>query len=91
MVFEIVDVTGRLIRLNRAQYAHIMEHSNMANTIEHIKEALQKPTIVKTSANDAQVRYCYRFHKQIKMFLMVVVKYLNGHGFVITAYFTRKP
>ena len=61
----------------------------MTNKIEDIKEALHKPAIIKTSVNDDRVKYYYQFKKELRMFIMVVVKYLNGHGFVITAYLTK--
>jgi len=41
---------------------------------------------------DENVRYYYRYYKNIESSaknLLVVVKYLNGEGFVITAYFVR--
>jgi hypothetical protein len=41
-------------------------------------------------ALDTNVRYYYKYYKNRKSkakYLRVIVKYLNGEGFIITAYF----
>lgn len=46
-VFEIVDKTGRKIRLTKRQWSHITSpespHAYMTNYVEEIKETLVKP------------------------------------------------
>ncbi len=90
MIFEIRDSSGRMIRLTEKQFAHIAKHRMLFNKIEQIKEAVIHPHFIITSPRDKKVRYCFRFNKDVKLFLLAIIKYLNGDGFVITAYFTHK-
>ncbi len=92
MIFEIIDKTGRKIRLTKKQWKHIMErHSYMQKYLEEIKETIKFPDkIINAQLNKS---YYYKNYKHLKFpnrFLLVIVKYLNGEGFVITAYQTNK-
>jgi len=91
-VFEITDKSGRRIRLTEKQWEHIVKtHGEMTNYLEEIKEMLIRPMkIIKHSVND--LRRYFSFHKNRKhpeKYLRVIIKYLNGDGFVITAHFVR--
>lgn len=90
MIFEIQDKSGRLIHLSKKQYVHISEHSMLTNKIEQIKETIVCPDSIVQSPADLKVCYYFRFYKELSLFLLVVIKYLNGTGFVITAYYTHK-
>ena len=64
----------------------------MANYLEEIKETLTYPDKVTDSLDDEMVRYYYKHYKHLssrKKYLLIVVKYLNGGGFVITAYLKK--
>lgn len=89
-IFTIKDRANRIIRLNKKEWRHIVrEHPFI--TIEEIKETLLLPLIIKDSFYDQEgVKWYYRFNKVIKRYTFVSVKYLNGDGFVITAFRTRK-
>ena len=92
-IFEITDKTNRKIRLTKERWSHITSpvspHSYMANYIEEIKECLIKPEkIINSIYDDNKVNY-YKYYKEKKSYLRVIVKYLNGNGFVITSYFVR--
>ena len=90
-IFEIVDKTERKIRLTKTQFRHIICHKGMENEIEKIKETLITPLRIdshKTGELYDYSRY-YKDRQKKAKFLQVVVKYLNGEGFVITAYFVR--
>lgn len=91
-IFEIVDKTGRNLRLTQKPWSHItIKHSYMANYLEEIKEALISPTKI-ISHHKGNLFDYYKYYKQRQelKFLKVVVKYLNGEGFVLSAYFTPK-
>jgi len=94
IVFEVVDKTGRKIRLTKRQYLHIsIRHPAVLRYIEEIKETVCSPQTIKTSKFDPQVRYYYKNYKHLNKpnnFLKVLVKYLNNHGFIITAYLDKK-
>lgn len=90
-VFTVIDKTGREIRLTRRQFQHVICHKGMENHIEEIKDTLVNPLkIVSHEAGNLYDYYTYhKNRKQKAKYLQVVVKYLNGHGFVLTTYFVR--
>ena len=57
---------------------------------EEIKTALAQPTKIAAVEYDEAVRHYYGYRKEQAEYLLVIVKYLNGEGFVITAYLTKK-
>ena len=63
----------------------------MEKYIEEIKETIKIPDkIINCSYNKA---HYYKFYKNLKRpnnFILIVVKYLNGEGFIITTYQTDK-
>ena len=92
-VFEIIDKTGRKIRLTKKQWKHITKaHKYMSNYLEEIKETLEHPLKTTESIDDEDVRYYFKYLKHLqssKKYIMVAVKYLNGEGFVITTYLEK--
>lgn len=89
-LFEITDVTGRRIHLTKERWQHIIhEHPNVA-VFEKLITVVTDPVKISDSKyNPETVKYYYQFDKSKKMYLMVAVKYLNGEGFIITAYYLR--
>ncbi len=87
-IFDITDKFGRIIYLSKERWQHVAREHNVA--VEEIKHALMMPLVVRQSKYDSKVKWYYRFNKQKKNYLFVSVKYLNGKGFVITAYFVRR-
>lgn len=60
---------------------------------ERITETLSDPEVVVQSESDDTVRLFHRFYGELPVgdkYLCVVVKYLPGDAFVITAYFTDR-
>lgn len=89
-LFEVIDRTGRKIRLPTERWKHIVQEHPRLQNIEEIKEAVMNPLKITLSKyNPEQVRYYYRFDKNQKRYLLVAVRYLNGDGFIITAFFRR--
>ncbi len=90
-IFEIKDKTGRSIHLSKERWSHICnEHPSLCSKIEEIKSTLFKPLIIKQSKYDENVKFYYNFIKEKKRYLLVSVKYLNGSGFVVTSFYTKK-
>jgi hypothetical protein len=59
-----------------------------------IERVLRQPQLVRRSRTDETVRLFYEFYAQTIVngkWLCVVVKYLEGDAFVVTAYLTDKP
>jgi hypothetical protein len=90
----IQDCFGHTVRLTDERMAHILEHPEMSEMGAEIERALAEPQIVRRSRSDAAVRLFYEFYAQTIVggkWLCVVVNYLEGDAFVVTAYLTDKP
>ena len=84
IIFEIIDKTGRKIRLTKEQWRHITipssPHAYMTNYLGEIKQALINPDkIINSIYDDNKVNY-YKDYKDKKEFIKVMVNYLNGSG-----------
>ncbi len=89
-IFEVEDYTGRLIHLSEERYAHILKHKDIHHTLEEIQQTIFHP--LKITYLPANLAYYYRYYKQRMSkakYLRVIVKYLNGKGFIITSYFVE--
>ncbi len=86
-IFEITDKTGRKIRLTKECWSHVRrDHPNVDE--EEITQTLTKPLQIILKGKNKIFYYSYFKHKKQKSkYLRVIVNYLNGEGFIITAYF----
>ena len=90
-VFEVKDKTGRKIRLTKKIWSKIRKKHYEIEDEELIIETLNKPNKIKDY--DENIVYYYKYYKNRhlpKRFLLVIVKYLNGKGIVVTSYFVDK-
>lgn len=94
VLFEVIDKNGKHIRLTNKQYSHIMdEHPYMHKYLEEIKETLKKPDKITFYSFDVNVRYFYKSYKHLdkpNKYIFVIVKYLNGEGYIVSAYLEDK-
>ena len=92
IIFKVVDKTGRKIHLSEERWSHITSpqnlHPYMTNYLEEVKETLRNPQLILQHENRETVDYYY-YLKERKQYLLVAVKYLNGNGFITTAFITR--
>src|SRR3989338_10029094 len=92
-IFQTTDKSGREISLSKERCMHInQEHPEVSDYLEEIKETLKTPTKIKTYEYDEDIRYYYKYYKNRESaakYLTITNKYLNGDGFIITAYFVR--
>lgn len=80
---------NKTVFLRDAQWKHIKyRHPEMANRLIDIEETVRNPT--KTVRYSDRTTKFYRFIKSDKNYIMVATKLLNGEGFIITAYLTKK-
>ena len=89
-IFEIKDRTERIIYLTGERWKHIVEHPEMSGQIEQIKETLIHPDIINKDEFEPDIQYYYKYYKERKEYLFIMVKYLNGEGFIITSFYTDK-
>ena len=92
IIFETIDKTSRKIRLTKKQWNHIKQDHPEVKDEEVIKETLELPTKI-TKPYEGTKYYYYKYYKNRNppdKCLMVVVNYLNGDGFVITAFYVSR-
>lgn len=90
MLFVIKDKSGRKIHLSRERWGHIQKHPEMCNQLQNMINTLKSPDKIIHFKFDPQVRMYFKRINEIKRFIMVSVKYLNGTGFIITSFCTDK-
>ena len=84
----IFKVRHRRIHLSLERWKRIRgEHPDIAEP-EQVAQVLTQPDKITASDRDEKVCWYYRYNKARRRYLKVAVKYLNGHGYVITAHFT---
>ncbi len=91
--FEIIDKTGRKLRMTNYNWNHIVRrHPEIASQKEKIMEALEKPDKITDSPDDKETKYYYKYYKNLPSpykFMRVITKYLNGNGFIISSHFVK--
>ncbi|MBS3139042.1 hypothetical protein J4207_05030 [Candidatus Woesearchaeota archaeon] len=89
-VFEIKDVSGRIIHMTSERWKHILKHPEMQQRMQHIIDVLTKPQKIINVKTDVKFYYGYDKHrKSPAKYLRVIVKYLNCKGYIITSYFVE--
>lgn len=90
MLFEVECKAKKKIRISKEHWKRISEikHPEVSGLEDEIKQALIIPIEIKRSNSDRNVYLYYSKYKS--NFLCAVIRYLNGNGFIITAYITSK-
>ena len=90
ILFEVKDIFGKLVRTSKVYWDNIflIKHKELSIDIDQVIETIKNPDEVRVSIQD---KYIFLFYKKLEEnHLVVVVKYLNNHGFVVTIYQTSK-
>lgn len=90
-LFEVTTKLGRRVRVSRVYWEYVVgvKHPSMRGLEGFVKGALTEPIEVRRSTRDPAVHLFYgKFDERLRC--CVVVKFLNGDGFVITAYLTGR-
>lgn len=74
-IFEVIDKTGRKIHLSKERWGeHIrLEHPDISDKIEDIKNALINPSLIVPHKFDKMMRNYYLYNKSEKCYLQTVV------------------
>jgi hypothetical protein len=90
-LFEVVSKLEKRIRINKSYWDYIVnvKHPSMRGLEEFVKSSLTEPVEVRRSKRDHSVHLHYGKFKA-KLLVCTVVKFLNGDGFIITAYLTKR-
>lgn len=88
--FEAVSLLGKKIRTTSSHWDLIakIKHPEIHGKENEVKVCLKEPVEIRKSSEDQNVLLFYK--EDGKYFLCVVVRHLNGEGFIITAYITDK-
>lgn len=65
-----------------------VKHPAVKGKERAVKETLKNPDYIRKSKTDGKIYLFYK--KQKKYYLCVVVRHLNGDGFMVTVYITDK-
>jgi hypothetical protein len=89
--FEVVSKLDRRVRMTKSYWDYIanVKHPSMRGLEESVKDSLTQPVEIRRSKRDRSVHLHYGTFDP-KLFVCTVVKFLNGDGFVITAYLTER-
>ncbi|MEK6952199.1 MAG: hypothetical protein AABX29_04225 [Nanoarchaeota archaeon] len=90
-IFEVVDKGGRKVYLSKERWRHIRLFHLDVESQEEIMETLRNPDNIIIDGRE-NVENFYKFFKhksQKSKFLKVIVKFLNGEGFILSAHFAR--
>jgi hypothetical protein len=88
-VFEAIDKFDRKIRLTKKQWEHIRkDHPDVEG--EEIRQTVLESFKIMRGERERYFYYKYfKYKKSPARFLRVIVKYLNGDGFIMTSYFVK--
>ena len=90
LLFQVMSKLDKKIRVTKRYWDKIttIKHPGMKNKEMMVAKTLEAPTEIRQSKSDDSVFLYYRpveeYHNA------VVVKHLNGEGFIITTYITDK-
>ena len=88
--FEVTSYLGKKIRVTKNYWSKIIKtkHRIMEDKENIVKETLENPEEIRRSIKDFNV---YLYYRKVKEnYNCVVVKHLNGDGFIITTYLTDR-
>ena len=90
MLFIVESKIKKKISISKEHWKHISEikHPEVSGLENEIKQTIISPIEIKRSNSDKNVYLYYSKYKS--NFLCVVIRYLNGNGFIITIYITSK-
>jgi predicted glycosyltransferase len=92
--FVVNDKFGRKIKLTKERIWHIVRRPEMENEENNIKQTLNDPDEVVESFKSKTVIVFNKNYPEKELnekYLMVAVKILNKHGFILTSYRSGRP
>lgn len=91
IIFGAIDKLKRKIKFTLERKEHIAFRHPEITEFELFEAILRAPELIKCSSYDSKVLLYYRSAGEAKdyKYLVLVVKVLNGEGFILTAYKTN--
>ncbi|MEK6947617.1 MAG: hypothetical protein AABX19_00080 [Nanoarchaeota archaeon] len=87
-IFE--DKIGRIILLPADRIKHIYKHPEMQNRIYLVEKTIREYDFIEEDLNISKSIYYYKYFKEFKRNIMVVVKLKENCGYILTAYMVEK-
>ena len=89
-LFSVASILGKQIRTTETYWHDIItyKHPQLDGKLRDVELTLIDPDVIRKSQSDKDI---YLYYKAVSgRILCVVVRHLNGDGFLITTYFTDK-
>lgn len=93
VVFKIFSKMGKAVSLNEDRWRHILNHPEMKDQLDGIKETVMNPDEVRESTHDPSILLFYKLYEETPVtekYLLVVIETQNREGFIVTAFFTDR-
>jgi len=93
VVLKVLSRLGKILRLDEDKWNHVLEHPEMENQIDRLRETVVDPDEVRKSVYDPSVWLFYRFYADTPVtekYLLVIAKISNKEGFIVTSFFTNR-
>ncbi len=88
LLFEIAEKLKRKIKFTEERRQHITFRHPEITEFDLFESVLKEPSLIKSSAYDEKVLLYYKPVADAYDYMVLVVKVLNGEGFILTAYKT---
>ncbi len=91
--WEVRASIGIVVRTTESYWKFItkFKHPIIKRYEKEVKETLEEPDEIRESKKDAKVLLYYKRYKNLgNRYICVLIKQLNGEGFVVTAYLADK-
>lgn len=87
---EVISKLNKEISTSRGYWDIIVniKHPSVLGREKEVKETLENPDFIRQTFTDKRVFLFYKKYKAC--YLCVIVRHLNGKGFIITIYLTKK-
>lgn len=90
---RVISKLGKVISLDQARWKHVLGHPEMRSQRYRIKQSLVDPDEIRKSERSSDIWLFYKLYAKTPVtqkFMLVIVKLMNGEGFIVTAFFTDK-
>ena len=91
--FQARALDGRVLKLTNEGWGHVCTvHPELRGELEKVNQTMKSPDLVK-QGNRADTFMYYKFFPRTVVspkYLVLVIKYLNTEGTVVTGYFTER-
>ena len=90
-VLEVIGRQGKRVYLSKERWKHISKHHPNVNSLHDIEETIKTPANTTYDEEENIVAYFrhFKLREGPAKYLKIVVKYLNGEGYIITSYYVK--